>query len=510
MHVALVCADNDTWAIGMRSISAALRDAGHTPSLIFAGSANLRMLQSVKSLCTHADLVGISSMSRGSRNAKEIIDFLKGLGKPIVWGGMHPTLYPEDCVGHADLVCRGEGEEFMVELANRISSGRGYKDIRNGAYLENGRMVANAVRPPIDDMDRLPTPDFTFCQEYRIGRQGEIRPDTEMKKSAEILFNGSRGCLYNCHYCSNAQLRALYAGSGRLGRKMSISRFIDSVDACRRQFPEARQFYFTDEDFFARPVDEFRQLADEYPKRIGVPFECMASPQQVTEEKVALLVKAGMWRVDVGVESGSDRIKREYFNRPVSNDTVMKAAGIISRHPTVVAYYFFIIGNPYDAREDLLATIDLVSRLPVPFFLRTYSLVFIPGTQLFERACKDGIIHGISDSGFELDFLSGYDYRSHPWKRKNLYLNGVMSLMTGKAKRGRLGFVPRRLLPRLTTPRWIDFNDRHPALSKLIIFMARKGLVVRRAILVLATRVLKSPGSVHNILGRLRRGRKSG
>ena len=85
----------------------------------------------------------------------------------------------------------------------------------------------------------------------------------------------------------------------------------------------------------------------------------------------------------MGVESGSDDTKRLVFNRPVDNEAVMKAAAAIRKNPRIIAYYFFIIGNPYEERRDLLGTIGLLKRLPPPFFLRAYNLIFIPGTPSF-------------------------------------------------------------------------------------------------------------------------------
>lgn len=502
MRITLICADDDRWAIGLRTISSALTEAGHATRLIFLAPSTVTVtsqaLKSIVSLGAQSDLFGVSSMSRGSGNAKAIIGGLKPLGKPIAWGGMHPTLYPQDCVDHADVVCRGEGEEFMVELAERLESGRGFHDIRNGAVSRCGRMLSNGVRPPIADLDRLPIPDFSSEEEFTVSSGGGSLRASAIRNSSSVLLTGSRGCLYSCHYCSNAQLKVLYAGMGPLARKTSVSRFIEQVDACRRSFPKVRHFYFTDEDFFARPVDEIRQFAQDYPRSVGVPFECMASPQQITEEKTSWLVKAGMWRVDIGVESGSDRIRRTIYHRPVSSATVLRAAAIVNGYPQLVAYYFFIIGNPYETRDDLLDTIGMIRRLPCPCFVRTYSLVFIPGTRLFEKAREDGIIQGLGDSGYEIDFLAGLDHRRHAWKQKNLYLDGLISLMTGKAKPHRVGFVPRRLLPALVNPRWLDLNYRHAILGKIMIVSARWGRRARRVGFDLVSRVLRNPGTIHN------------
>ena len=123
----------------------------------------------------------------------------------------------------------------------------------------------------------------------------------------------------------------------------------------------------------------------------------------------------------------------------------------------------------------------LLDKLPSPFSLRAYNLVFIPGTKLFQRAVQDGIIKGIGDSGFELDFLAGYDHRTHDWKKKNHYLNSLMYLMQGKFTWRRMGFVPRRIIPVLASPRVVDFCDRHTRIGETIVALANLCLRMRLA-----------------------------
>jgi len=505
MNITLICTDDDNWALGLRSISSALKEAGHRTRLVFTNTGNGFFrghgLENIKSLSENSDLIGISSMSRSSKKAKAIINALKPIRKLIVWGGMHPTLYPEDCVGHADMICRGEGEEFMVELAERLSSGREPQDIRNGAYKKNGRMILNELRPLIGDLDRLPIVDFTFADEFQVDGQATIQPHPPTSLSSSILLSGSRGCIYHCHYCSNSQLKTLYTDKGRWARKMSISRFVEAARTCREKFPCAKYFHFTDEDFFARSLNDFKEFATIYPEKVGLPFECMASPQQITDEKMALLTKTGLWRINVGVESGSDRVKKEIFNRPISNEIVLRSAAIVNRYPQVVTYYFFIIGNPYENRIDLLATIDLLRCLPPPYFLRVYNLVFIPGTILYKKACQDGIIAGLEDSGFELDFMAGLEYKNHTWKNSNLYLNGLIFLMAGKSTPRRLGLLPRILISVLSHPSLIDFNNRHQAMSKAMIALAQGWIRMRRNGARLASKIIKNPMSIYNLKG---------
>jgi radical SAM superfamily enzyme YgiQ (UPF0313 family) len=512
MHITLICADHDSWASGLRSISAVLRRAGHETRIILAGSGNGEVQPSesdaIAGAARNSAIIGVSSMSRASRRAKAILAGLRPLGKVTVWGGVHPSIFPEDCVAHADLVCRGEGEEFMLDLAERLSAGVSHADIPNAARHSNGGMVLNGLRPLMGDLDQLPFPDLAFDNEYSL-MGGSLVPRRERDGIRYVLFSGSRGCLYSCNYCSNGQLKAMYAGLGRYARKMSVGRFIEGLEHCRRSFAGVKSFYFTDEDFFARPVDEIRQFAEEYPRRVGLPFECMASPLQITDEKMSLLANAGLWRIDVGLESGSEQTRRKQLNRPVTDSAAMRAAIAVARHPHVVAYYFLIIGNPYESQADLLKGIDFLRNMPAPFFLRTYNLVFLPGTRLYERACEDGVISGVSDSAFEMDFLGGFDHRGHAWKRDNLYLNSLLALMAGKFTRRRMGLLPRAVVPALTAPGVVDFCDRHPSVGEALSGLSRTGLTVRRRGLELVSKVARNPQLAYGVKAFLVRRRRA-
>ncbi len=484
MHITMISADDEVWAIGMRSISSTLREAGHRTTMVFAGeskaSVNESVIREIAALVGDSEIIGISSMSRGSERAKRLIKGLRPLGRLIVWGGIHPTLFPEDCTAHADIVCRGEGEEFMLDVAERVASGRELVDIPNAAYLSNGRNILNDLRPLITDLDSLPLLDFAFENEYIMKPTGTLVPNTKMKNSRLVLFSGSRGCNNNCNYCSNSQLKSIYRGKGRYVRKMSIPRFVKVAGEYRRLFPRANHFYFTDEDFFDRPVEEMREFAGTYSGQVGIPFECMASPNQITEEKVALAEKAGMFQIDVGLESGSERVRKEIFNRHISDKTQMDAAIAVNKHSRVNPLYFLILGNPYETRQDLLDGIRLLEKFPPPFSLRIYNLVFIPGTKMFKIALQDAIITGVADSGFNLDFVAGFDHRTHEWKRKNVYLNGLIALMYGNNTRWGMGFMPRAVIPILIHPHMINFYDRHTRFGETIVILAKLRLTIMK------------------------------
>ena len=468
MDIALLTTDSEAWSFGLRSISATLRNAGHHTRLIFMGTNEPRFsrhhLDEIASLTRHIDLVGVSCLAQGSEKAKQVIEFLHLQKKLIVWGGIHASLNPAECADWAEIVCSGEGEGMMLDLVERLERGSNWSDIENIAYLENGSLQQNGLRPPIQNLDELPLPDFSFEDEYHLTKKGFIQVSTlpEMRSNGRILFNSSRGCAFHCTYCCNAKIKNLYSRKDRYIRRMSISKLIEHAQNLQTVFPLGTCFYFIDEDFAARPVAELVQFANEYPQKIGLPFECLTHPVRVTHQKMELLVKAGLYRMNMGIESGSERTKKEIFDRHVSSEVVKQAAEIISCYPQVVPKYFFIIANPYEEREDLLDTARLIASLPPHSYIQTYNLVFFPGSDLYERAIQEGLIKDKHESGYELDFLGGLHYTRHTWKKKNLYLNGLIYLMEGTTTHFRVGSLPRFILDILLHPHHIEFHEKYP------------------------------------------------
>lgn len=475
MHITLISTDRDVWALGLRSVSAVLKAAGHVTRLIFLATDEMQFseenLADVASLTSDADLIGVSCLARGSAKAAQLIQSLRPQNKLILWGGVHASLNPAECANWADIVCRGEGEEMMLELLERLEQGRDWRDLKNIAFKENGIVQMNSVRPPIRDLDELPLPDFSFANEYHLTRKGLVQVSTlaEVSKSGRIIFNSSRGCAFHCTYCCNTKIKNLYSRKDRYVRRMSVSRLIEHAQYLRKIFPSGKYFYFIDEDFAARPVKELAQLAVEFPQKVGLPFQCLGHPARITRQRMDLLVKAGLIRIEMGIESGSERTRREIYDRHVSNEVVMRAAQTISRYPKVLPTYLFIIANPYEEREDLTSTIRLISELPYGSQVVIYNLIFFPGSALYDRAIGDKLIEGIHDCAYDLDFLSGYHYKKHGWKKKYLYLNGLIFLMHGHCTRHRVGILPRSLINVLISPRQIDFNEKHPSSIRVMI-----------------------------------------
>ena len=506
LNIALICTDSDAWAFGARMMSAVLKRAGHTTRLVLLASEAAEyapgVLAGIKELVRDADLIGLSCYSRGSRKARQVAACLRPLAQPLIWGGLHASLNPAECAEAAGLVCRGEGEETILELIAALQDGRGWEQIRNLAYPRRGELVLNPLRPPIANLDDLPLADFDRRNEFHLvrGRLTQVSSDPRQERERRLQYIGSRGCAFRCTYCCNRKINELYTGNGQYLRRMSPAKYVAQLATLYRQhFPNATDVFVLDEDFFMRTVPEIEEFAALYRDQVGLPFDCMASPPRITEEKLRPLVGSGLWRISLGVESGSERTKKEVFERPISNELVLRASQAIKPHPSVAPCCFFIIGNPYEQQRDLLDTLDLMTRMAYPYYVNMYNLVFFPGSDLFDRAVRDGIIGGPHDSGYELHFRAGLKFRRHAWKRRNLYLNGLLFLTEGKVTHRRLGLLPRRLIPFLVRPAVIDYMDRRTSICRLIIGSKVLLLRARAQVGGVLKKVIGNPANAYNL-----------
>ena len=510
MRITLIDTDNE-WALGSRMISAVLKNHEHQTRIVLMKSDRQAYdgneLCALESLAADSDLIGVSCHSVGSDKARAILQHLKHLGIPTVWGGIYATLNPEECAELADMVCLGEGEGMIADLVTSMASAADWHSVQNLAYKDGDKIIRNPLRPLVHRMDDLPLLDFSCTDEFYLA-DGKLARRLDMSVFAQegIPFLGSRGCTFRCTYCCNGKLREIYVGSGNYVRKHSIEQCIERPAILRKKLPTGKYVFFVDDDFLDRTTDELQRFAAEFPQQVGLPFECQVSPIRVKEEKIALLAKAGVWRIRMGVESGSERTKREVYGRPMPNEAVMRASEILSRYPYIVRAYYFIIGNPFEEQDDLLETIRLVLRLPSPFFIQPFNLIFFPGSKLYEKAIAAGFIQGKQDSGYDLHYREGLKYSGHWWKEKNLYLNTLMFLMEGKVTRTRLGSLPRFLVPWLLNPRFVRFNDRHPALAKTMIWLKTRLLTFRSKVGIAVKSVFPHPEAIYHPSLFLRKG----
>jgi len=414
MRIILIEPSDTIVKIGLRQVSSYLKSHGHTVSILFIPQFDLlleagKLTGCLKNFISGADLIGLSVTSCCFVQSVEITRMIKKLSEiPVIWGGIHATACPEDSLKYADMVCIGEGEDSLLELVTKMESGNSIFDTKGIWFNKKNEIIKNKVRPLEMDLDKYPFLDYKV-QDHFVFSGAEIKEmdDDSFKyyiglRSIRDYSNAplytyytiwSRGCPHSCTYCCNNLFENIYGIQGKKVRRRSVHCLIEELKEIKERFPYISFMNFFDDEFLATGIDTIKQFCEMYKNEIRLPFKCNFSPTTITEEKLHYLTEAGLAQIEMGIESGSNRVNKEIYKRNVKNESVIKASKIINQYRKIIRpRYDIILDNPYENDNDLVKTIKLLSVLPKPFRIGTFSLTFFPGTELYFNAKKDGKI----------------------------------------------------------------------------------------------------------------------
>jgi hypothetical protein len=156
------------------------------------------------------------------------------------------------------------------------------------------------------------------------------------------------------------------------------------LEAAITTHPDIVFINFQDDCFLACPESYLAEFCDAYRERIRRPFIVRCIPSFINESRLRRLEQAGLAWISMGLQSGSDRVLTDIYNRRSLSRDFSEAATVI-RKAGVAAYYDVILDNPFETDADRLDTIRVLAAIPRPYFLQLFSLVFFPGTGLYRR-----------------------------------------------------------------------------------------------------------------------------
>lgn len=313
------------------------------------------------------DAIGLSVLSGTIREASYITNLLKQhFPVPFIWGGPGPTLERDRCIQLTDLICINEGEEVIVELANRLDAKQDVTTIAGTwAKTPAGEVIKNPERALLK-LDDIAMPDWHLERYAHINAFKGLRTNIYPNNlGQEYPIMTQRGCPFSCSFCIESRYQEMF------GKKNSLRR--RNVDVVIKELLWAKQHLdivsvlFYDDVFTVNPrwLDEF---LPRYKQEIGLPFWCYTYPTTHTPELLRRLKDAGMVSITMGVQSGSERILKEHFNRPTATKRVVEAAReIVDLGPEVKGFFDLITKVPFETEADLQETFELMLELPKEF-----------------------------------------------------------------------------------------------------------------------------------------------
>jgi radical SAM superfamily enzyme YgiQ (UPF0313 family) len=390
-------------AVAIMYLSASLNAAGHSVEVSTTQLEDIHRTAQAFS----PDLIAISTMTP---NYQEYIDLLGTLkirhDAKVVMGGVHPTFSPEVIDNPLlDAICVGEGEQAFVDFCDRMQKGEAYWETPNFWVKHEGRVYKNPVRPLIEDIDTIAFPDRgLFYDKYPEARNNPVK-----------FFLQSRGCPYNCTYCYNKSYWDLYQGKGKRVRSRSVDNLIAEIAEVKQRYPLQFILFVADIFILSKPwVEEF---ADKYSEQIGIPFRCSFRADLVDEDTASALARAGCVSGAMGIETGSDRVRKEVFGRKQTDEQIILAMKTARKHGIRVSSYN-ILGAPTATIEEDLETLDLNKKAGGDYPITTFMVPF-PKTEICKIAEEAGLISdGPIDydrGSFQLPIFAGSNLR--PLKR---------------------------------------------------------------------------------------------
>ena len=309
----------------------------------------------------------------------------------LLIGGVHVSLVPEESMLNIfDALCIGEGEYPTLELVEQLSRGEKPSGIANLWINNNGIIEKNPTRPFLQDLDSLPFPDRDMWLDWI-----DLPPDASIESTRVIVLVG-RGCPFLCSYCCNHALRKLSAGP--YVRMRSPANIVAELETIVRRFPETLEIFLEVETFGANinwalqvcSALETFNTKHHFRFCFGVNLRVTSNGQY--EPLFKAMKRCGFRYINIGLESGSERIRREVLNRNESNDDIIRAVELVRACGLEVTFYN-MMGVPGETFEDFLETVKMnhlcrpeSKSLPISIFFP------YPGTKLYDLCKAQGLL----------------------------------------------------------------------------------------------------------------------
>ncbi len=323
---------------------------------LYDGSNEKEFIESIINdlLSLKPAFVGLSVMTHSLKYGSELTRTIKHVSPEtmIIWGGVHPTLFPDQTikVDEVDLVVIGEGHETLVEILKRISSGEVWDDVPGICYKKDGEIIINS--PEMSGNYTIKPMPYHLIEIDKYDKYLHLKD-----KLRKIDVISSIGCPFKCRFCINVARKRSY-------RKRDLVEFMDELQLLQQKY-DVGFFSFMDEYFFSsiERIEEFLELK----RQRGLKFYWDASSRadffrtKFTDDFLIQLHDEGCVEIKIGAESGSQRVL-DIINKKILVDDIL-LANTMSIKSGVRVSLSFMAGIPGETFEDLKLTKNLIMRL---------------------------------------------------------------------------------------------------------------------------------------------------
>jgi len=380
--------------LGLLLIGSSLKNAGYDVKIV-DGAAEVDYLATINNELNQSPLwVGVSVMTPQIQSAILISDLIKKVDEtiPIVWGGVHPTLYPRQTLSDnsVDILVVGQGEHSAVEISNSIANAGLLSFVKGIGFKSDRELIFTQEREFNQDLDSLPPLDYDLLNVERYINRSFAEWGKDKVRTL-MVFSGA-GCPYKCKFCINSIIyNSHYAFK-------SAEKILNEIEYLIKRHG-VTHIDFRDENFFAnkKRIEELVEGIAERGLKFTWEANCRANyfnNTYITDALLGQIEASGCVRIGIGAESGADRVL-QMIEKGISTKDILRSAAM-SRKVKITFGYSFMMGIPGESTEEMLATAKFILSM-IKINRRNYFIgpqIFrpYPGSQLYAECLKYGLV----------------------------------------------------------------------------------------------------------------------
>lgn len=327
---------------------------------------------------TNARMAGFSVMTTQISEALRDVEKIKKINPEalIIFGGLHPTLFPKETVEHklVDIAIHGEGEETLFEIISMYNNTLLNRDdfekfleklefIKGIAFKNISGKIIKTEKRSLLKMSDIPLPNW------------DLEPKEILANIDIIPTHTSRGCPHRCAFCINAITQNIWRA--RLPEDV-----IEDIRIIKsKEYFKNKPMRFWDENFFVNKKRTEKIINLMIEKDLIIPWETTMradyiKPDFINDEFLAKIKKSGCYLLSFGAESGSNEILKK-IDKDIKREDIITSAKLCVKH-SIIPQYSFMVGLPGETKKDIKLTLSLINSLT-----KISNLVQILGPQVF-------------------------------------------------------------------------------------------------------------------------------
>jgi radical SAM superfamily enzyme YgiQ (UPF0313 family) len=377
---------------GVSFLSAVLRQDGHESALLNINEKlgypldMARIMGDIETV--NPDLIAFSAVTNQFQYTRKIASEIRQrFSTPLLCGGIHVTMAPEEVMatGLFDAIFIGESEYAFRDYVRALAVGKDPSATPNTWQRKGSSIIKNPVSP-FPALEKLPFKDYRIFDFQKMIDA----------KNGWVGLMTSRGCPFRCTYCFNHQIIERYktdlqAGASQLNyiRHHPVQDVINEIVFLQEHYTHIRMYIF-DDDLFTFDEEYVKEFCAAYRKVTTLPFVANAHVQVFTPAVARCLKEAGCRIIKFGIESGSERIRNKIMNRVMTNETIQLAFAT-AHEAGLHTSAFVMFGLPYETRDDIMETIQLLADIRPGRFRWAIFFPF-PNTAAYAMSRQGGFI----------------------------------------------------------------------------------------------------------------------